>query len=312
MDSHARANLFFVWMNLLIVWSCWGTTYLAIRIGVQDLPPFLFSGLRLVLAGLILVGFLYLWKGKVFLPGKSFWPILASGLFLFVGGNGLCTWAEKSVESGLASVLVATTPLWLSLFDSLWPGGERLPVFKWAGLLLGFGGVCLILLDGGNQPQLLEWEQWEEGNLLALASAFCWAIGSIIQRRLVPKMDAVQIAGWQMLLGGLALSVLGLATREPAQITPEHLTYSAVGAFFYLLVFGSLLGFVAFVWLLQHTTPAIAGTYGYVNPVVAVWVGWLLGGESPGWIILPGMGLILLAVFLVRLPGAPSPRKELA
>jgi drug/metabolite transporter (DMT)-like permease len=295
------------------VWVSWGTTYLALRIGVRDLPPFLFSGSRITLAGLILIAFFFFWKGKIWLKAAELWPIWASALFLFVGGNGLCTWAEKTVESGLASVLVATTPLWMTLFDSLWPGGSRIGLLKWLGMLVGFAGVCLIVIDPSAQTSLLQWEQWEEGNLMALASAFCWAVGSIVQRRLVPKIDAVQIAGWQMRLGGLSLWALGLLIGEGKQMGWENLTRSAIGAFFYLLLIGSLLGFVAYVWLLQHTTPAVASTYGYVNPVVAVFVGWALAGESPGWVILPAMALILLAVFIVRLPIAPpSPRKEVA
>lgn len=310
MDRENRVSPIWIWINLILVWACWGTTYLALKIGVKDLPPFLFSGSRITLAGLILISVFYFLKGRVWLKTKEIWPIWASGFFLFVGGNGLCTWAEKTVESGLASVLVATTPLWLSLFDSLWPGGERLGSLKWIGLFVGFAGVCLILLDHSGDTSLLEWENWEEGNLMALGSAFSWAIGSIIQRRLVPKIDAIQIAGWQMLLGGLSLWALGFLIGEGSQMGWANLTPRAIGAFFYLLFIGSLLGFVAYVWLLQHTTPAVASTYGYVNPVVAVWVGWALDGEMPGWIIFPAMGLILFAVFMVRLPSPPSPRKE--
>jgi len=308
MDSEHRSAPFWVWFNLFVVWLCWGTTYLAIREGVSGengLPPLLFAGVRITLAGIILVLFFLVWRKRFRLNWSQIWPVWLSGVFLFVGGNGLCTIAEMTVESGLASVLIATTPLWLALFDVIWPGGDRMNSAKWLGMLAGFGGVCIILLGPSlvtSSPISSLWE-WERGNFIALGSAFAWAIGSIIQRRLAPKIDAIQIAGWQMLTGGASLTVLGLCFGELNQITNEKLNPTTIGAFFYLLFIGSLIGFVAFVWLLHHTTPAIAGTYGYVNPVVAVWVGWLLGGESPGWVLVPGMALILLAVFLVRMPG---------
>mgnify|MGYP006276946241 CR=1 FL=1 len=307
MEREQKTVPFWVWFNLLVVWLCWGTTYLAIREGVSGengLPPLLFAGARITLAGVILVAFLLVWKKQFILNWHQIWPIWLSGVFLFVGGNGLCTIAEMTVESGLASVLIATTPLWLALFDVLWPGGERMNLAKWMGLAAGFGGVCLILLGPSiiQSNSITSFWEWERGNFIALGSAFAWAIGSIIQRRLAPKIDAIQIAGWQMLTGGASLTVLGLLLGEFALITPNTLNSTTISAFFYLLFVGSLLGFVAFVWLLHHTTPAIAGTYGYVNPVVAVWIGWFLGGESPGWILVPGMALILLAVFLVRLP----------
>ncbi len=307
MNSEHKSAPFWVWFNLIVVWLCWGTTYLAIREGVHGdtgLPPLLFAGVRVTLAGIILVVFFLFLKGQFRLKWAQLWPIWLSGAFLFVGGNGLCTIAEMTVESGLASVLIATTPLWLAVFDVMWPGGTKMSWGKWVGIVSGFCGVCLILLG----PTLLESDsiqslwQWEAGNLIALGSAFFWAIGSIIQRRWAPKIDALQIAGWQMLSGGASLTLLGLLFGEVTLITPEKLNPTTIGSFFYLLFVGSLLGFVAFVWLLHHTTPAIAGTYGYVNPVVAVWVGWALGGEKPGWILIPGMALILLAVFLVRIP----------
>ncbi len=311
MDSEHKSAPFWIWFNLLVVWLCWGTTYLAIREGVSGetgLPPLLFAGVRVTLAGIILVVFFLFLRGKFWLSWAQLWPIWLSGAFLFVGGNGLCTIAEMTVESGLASVLIATTPLWLAVFDVMLPGGTKMSWGKWVGIVAGFGGVCLILLGPTLEANSIQslW-QWEEGNLIALGSAFFWAIGSIIQRRWAPKIDALQIAGWQMLSGGASLTVLGLFFGEIALITPEKLNPTTIGSFFYLLFVGSLLGFVAFVWLLHHTTPAIAGTYGYVNPVVAVWVGWAIGGEKPGWILIPGMALILLAVFLVRIPTRNRP-----
>jgi drug/metabolite transporter (DMT)-like permease len=283
-----------------LVYFCWGTTYLGIKKGVKDegLPPALFGGTRLALAGVLLLGYAAATGRPLRLPGRDALGVVVSGLLFCVGGNGLVNVAEKTVPSGVAAVLAATTPLWMALIDCAWPGGERLRAGGWLGLVLGLGGVALLLAPqlSANPGELLT---SDVGPLLVLGSAASWALGSLLVRHRRLRMDHLTAAGYQMFLGGVCLALLGLAAGEAGQL-PDRVTPGAVGAFVYLLVVGSLLGFVAFNWLMGHVRAAQVGTYAYVNPVIAVFAGWLLGGEElTGW-TAAGVTVILAGVALVR------------
>lgn len=290
------------WALLLaftMVYTSWGTTYLAIREGVheQKLPPALFGGTRVALAGLVLLGYLACRGTPLsFSRRDSFW-IAITGVLLFVGGNGLITFAEKTVESGVAAILAATTPLWLALMESCWPDGERLLGRGWLGILVGLSGVLVLLAPSLQVPaNLLS----DPGPLLVLGSAGCWSLGSLLIRYHRPTGSHLAAASYQMIAGGGSLALLGLVTGEVAELTPERLNLRAGFAFCYLLVVGSLIGFVAFNWLLGHVSATLVGTYAYVNPLIAVLVGWLLGGERITLPMLGGMVIILAAVALVR------------
>lgn len=291
---------------LAIVYLVWGTTYLAIRAGVQDLPPGLFGGVRVGVAGALLLAYLAA-RGRLSRPS---WRELAHtgvvGALMFVGGNGLMTVALKEMSSSLAAVLVATTPLWMALLETCLPRGERLSVLGWAGVLLGLAGVVLINSGGLESP----WQALTEpGPFLVLGSTLAWSVGSILQRHARVRTPILTSAALQMLLGGGAMTALALVLGEGARVGPECFTGRAAFAFLYLLVASSLLTFVAFTWLLTHASAALAGTYAYVNPVVAVLVGWLLGGEEiTGWMV-GGMIVILAGVALVRAFG-PRPLEE--
>ena len=278
---------------LCLLYLCWSTTYLAIRIGVKDLPPFLFAGTRVTLASLCLLGVLALvggWRAASMTWRDLAWTAVV-GIFLFVGGNGLVTLAQKSIESGLAALLIATTPLWMAILEGVWPGGERLHVAGWLGLGLGMTGVAL--LARGQQGEAT-------GMALVLCSACAWGVGSFIQRRSKPQGSPYLHAGWQMAFGGIASTLIGLGLGETSQLTAESITLRAVGAFFYLLVIGSLVGFVAYIWLLKHVGTALAGTYAYVNPVLSVILGALVEGEQVTWSMLAAGPLVLSSVALVR------------
>jgi drug/metabolite transporter (DMT)-like permease len=278
---------------LLILYCCWSTTYLAIRIGVKDLPPFLFAGTRVTLAGFCLLAMLVLTGGwrAAWMSRRDFIWTGVVGLFLFVGGNGLVTVAQRSIESGLAALLIATTPLWMALLESIWPGGERLHGAGWLGLALGMAGVGL--LARGQQGETA-------GMALVLCSACAWGVGSFIQRKLKLRGSPYLHAGWQMVFGGAATTLIGLVIGEQGRITAEAITPRAVGAFFYLLVVGSLIGFVAYIWLLKHVGTAVAGTYAYVNPVLAVILGALVDGEQVTPFMITAVPLVLSSVALVR------------
>ncbi len=288
------------WALLLafgLVYTAWGTTYLAIKAGVKTLPPGLFGGTRLAAAGLLLFAYLVLKRAPLRLPRRDLVASAVAGLFLFVGGNGLVTVAEKTVDSGVASVLIATTPLWIALTEMAWPRGERLSARGWVGLFVGLAGVLVLLVPRlGDPAALLQ----DAGPLLVLGSAFCWSIGSVVLRYGRRGGAHLASASYQLMIGGAAQTALGLLLGEAGELTAERFTPSAVFAFFYLLVVGSLVGFLAYTWLLQHVSATLAGTYAYVNPAVAVVVGWLIGGETiTGWIV-GGLVVILAGVALVR------------
>jgi drug/metabolite transporter (DMT)-like permease len=279
-----------------LVYLSWGTTYLAIKEGVKTLPPALFGGTRVATAGLLLLGYLLLRGEPLRLPRRDFLVTAAAGLCLFVGGNGLVTFAETTVPSGMTSVLVATTPLWIAVAEALWPRGERLTARGWAGVLIGLAGVLVLLAP--ELPAVAEVR--DAGPLLVLGSASCWALGSVLLRHGRRGGSHLASAAYQMAIGGGGLALVGLLGGEAGELASEQFTPAAVFSFFYLLVVSSLVGFLAYNWLLHHVSAPLAGTYAYVNPAVAVVVGWLLGGEAiTGWIV-GGLGIILAGVALVR------------
>lgn len=299
--AHPRPAPWITLLALALVYLSWGTTYLAIREGVRTLPPGLFGGTRVALAGLVLLIWLLLRGQSVRLSGREFAWTWGVGSLLFVGGNGLITLAEKTVASGVASVLAATTPLWLALLETLWPRGERLTVAGWLGLLLGLVGVGVLWVGrpAGAHDAAGTW-----GPFLVLGSALLWSTGSSLHRHRRSPTPHLVGAAYQMLLGGGTLALLGLVCGEARGLEPEQFTPRAVFAFGYLLVVGSLVGFIAYTWLLQNVSAALAGTYAYVNPAIALLVGWLLAGEALTAPILGGMAVILAGVGLVRTAGA--------
>jgi drug/metabolite transporter (DMT)-like permease len=289
-----------------LVYLSWGTTYLAIKKGVKDeqLPPGLFGGVRVALAGLLLLSYLTLRGRPVRLPRGDWLGVCVSGGLLFVCGNGLVTLAETTVPSGTAAVLAATTPLWMALLGSALPGGERVRPGGWLGLALGLGGVVLLLA-----PQLSTTPDdlfADVGPFLVLGSACSWALGSLWLRTRRFRGNHLTAAAYQMLVGGGTLALVGLICGEAGRL-PERLTLGAAAAFVYLLIVGSLVGFVAFNWLLGHVRAAQVGTYAYVNPVIAVLVGCLLDGEELTAWMAAGIAVILGGVALVRTGAGTRP-----
>jgi drug/metabolite transporter (DMT)-like permease len=284
----------------LLVCIVWGSTYLAIRIGVQELPPLLFAGTRFLIAGALLAGLVLLTGGR--LPARRRdWIVLAVvGLFLLLGGNAVVVWAEQYVESGPASVFVAAVPLWAAFFDALIPGGGT--VFTWRvalGLALGFFGSALL---AGVTPTELFSADLKGPIALTLASA-SWALGTVYSKRTPTETSPYAASAVQMLAGGAAITLLGLLSGEAAQ---WHATTRGLGAVAYLVVFGSIVGFTAYAYALRYASATVVGTYAYVNPVVAVLLGWLVLDEAITGRTIAAMALILGAVLMIQL--APRPR----
>jgi drug/metabolite transporter (DMT)-like permease len=279
----------------LLVCTVWGSTYLAIRIGVGHLPPFLFAGVRFLVAGLLL-GALAMLVG-VRLPTRARdWRTLAvTSVFLLVGGNAVVVWAEQFVASGPTSVFVAAMPLWAAFCEAVMPGHRT--AFTWrvgVGLALGFLGSALL---AGITPHELVTADLSGPIALTLASA-SWALGSVYWKRHPTETSPYAAAAVQMVVGGGLLVVLGLALGEgPAW----QLDSAGLGAMAYLVVFGSIVGYTAYGYALEHASATVVGTYAYVNPVVAVALGWLVLGEPVTLRTLGAMGLILGAVLWIQL-----------
>jgi drug/metabolite transporter (DMT)-like permease len=291
----------------LLVCVFWGSTYLAIRLGVAQLPPFLFAGTRFVIAGALLLAIALTLGGRLPRDWASWRTQGMVGLFLLLGGNTFVVWAEQFVDSGVASIFVVTVALWLALFDVLVPGGSsRLSARVLAGLGLGFVGT--VLLIGASPRQVLEADL--RGPLaLTLASA-SWAIGSVLFKRRPGQVASPYVAAsMQMLVGGTAVTLLGLVLGETGG---WQWTAQGIGALAYLVVFGSIVGYTSYFYALRHAPPTIVGTYAYVNPVIAVLLGWLILDERLYPRTFVAMALILTAVAWIQLShrmAAPAARR---
>ncbi len=253
----------------------WGSTYLAIRFAIESLPPFLMAGLRFFLAGLILFAFARL-KNKDPKPQQRHWisAFIIGGLLL-CGGNGSVVWAEQFVPSGVASLFIATTPFWMVMLEWRWLKTKRPAAGVFWGIVVGFFGVWLLMAPrAGTQPIHLG------GAAMLLLAAFLWSVGAIYSKRAPLPKSPLLSTGMEMMAGGIVLLVLGILHGEMATVHPEAFTAKSVWAFFYLVVFGSLVGFTAFIWLLKAVGAAKTSTYAFVNPLVAVFLGWSLGGEA--------------------------------
>ena len=288
----APINLRFkIVIAFLTLYLVWGSTYLAIRVGVHDLPPALFSAARFVISGLALGLYAHL-RGEALPQSFAAWKVtVIMGILLLAGGNGLVVWGEQWVPSNQAALIVATTALWLGGLGTLGPQGQPLTRITLLGLMAGFAGVALLMFPDGEKFSF----DHLGGQLGILLAAFLWSSGSIYGKRHPSGTPPMMSAALQMLAGGAVLTVIGLATGEVAH---WQWTLKGVGALSYLIVFGTL-GFVAFTWLLHTVTPSQLGTYAYVNPAVAVVLGWWLLGETLTRTQIFGMTIILIGVILV-------------
>ena len=275
------------------VYVIWGSTYLAISYAEASIPPLLMAGARFLIAGALLYGWARLrGAGR---PARVHWgsALIVGGLLLF-GGNGGVVIAEQTIPSGLAALLVSTVPLWMALIEGLRPGGRRpnLPVA--IGLGIGFGGVALLVgprgFGGGGSLA---------GMLIVVGAAVCWAVGSLYSRSV--RMPASPLMGnaIEMLAGGALLLVVALITGEGGRLHLEQVTLRSALALAYLVIFGSLIAFTAYIWLLRHAPVAHVSTYAYVNPVVALLLGIAFNGERPTPLTLLAAAVILAAVVVI-------------
>jgi drug/metabolite transporter (DMT)-like permease len=310
--SH-RAKLIAAFATLYVVW---GSTYLAIRIGLRaDLPPALFAGSRLVPAGILLLAFAK-WRGRrLRIPLDQYRIVATVGLFLLVGGMYSTFLSERTIPSGLAALIVALLPLWVALAESFIPGMERPSARGYLGLVIGFAGLGVLMaprLTGisGSREELF-------GMGLQILGTWLWTAGSIISKRKPVEVDSLVATGYEMLTAGAVLLGIGTVFGEWPRFV---LTPGGFGALVYLIVMGSCVAFTAFVWLLRNAPASKVMTYAYVNPVIAVFLGWLVLREPLDLWVAAGMAVIVFGVALTTsaptrpasLAVAPVPAGELA
>ena len=282
-----------------IVCVVWGTTYLFIRIALETIPPLLLTGPRFTAAGLIMLLIAKL-RGQSIPRDFRTLANLALVGFLMVGvGNFSVVWAEQWVPSGLAALLVATAPFWMAIIEAFRTGGERLDLRGGIGMLIGFLGVAMLVTpSGGMTPN---WSvAFVLGALAIQVGGACWQYGSAHGKYKLKHVPLLSSAALQMLFGGLILSIVGLGSGEASRfvVTPRTL-----GALAYLTIFGSIVAYSAYVFALAHMRTTHTSLYAYVNPVVAVFLGWLILGEPLTWVSVLAMVVILAGVALVQTAG---------
>lgn len=287
------------------IYLIWGSTYLGIRIAIETMPPFLMASVRFLIAGGVLFAFLKL-RGAPW-PTRHQWIAnTVIGTFLLLGGNALVAWAEQYVPSGITALLIGVGPLFIVLTEWAWPGGSRPTAITLGALLLGFVGVAWLAAP---------WESVSNGGLHAggalaiLAACVFWSIGSIYSRHAKHGADPFLAAALQMLGGGVAILVAAILHGDLGQFDFAAISARSWGAFAYLVIAGSLIAFSTFVWLMKHSTPARVSTYAYVNPIVAVFLGWLVLGEPVTSRTLVASAIIVTAVAIITVqknrPKAP-------
>lgn len=277
----------FVVPALGAVYFIWGSTYLAMRVAVEGLPPFFMASTRFIATGLVLLAILRV-RGAPWPTLREWLYAVPVGALMFVTGNGTVAVAEMHISSGVAAVVVGTMPLWLAAMAPLF--GEKTSAREWVGLGLGFAGVAVLSLGGELRANPVY-------AALLFAAPLSWALGSLLARKL-PLAKGLMSAATQMLMGGLVMAVVSLVAREGVPTAPPA---SALVAWAYLAVFGSLVAYSAYTYLLRNTRPAVATSYSYVNPVIAVMIGAGFGHEHVGPEIVVAVGLIVAATVLVVL-----------
>lgn len=288
--------MWLVWTALGIVYLVWGSTYLAIRIMVETMPPLLGAGVRFFAAGLLLWGWLAWRRGprSVTVTRRELGASAFVGTALLLGGNGLVSVAEQDIPSGLAALLISSVPLWVVVWRKI--ARERVSGVTLGGVLMGFAGVGVLVLPGARAGAIEG-----PGPLLVVAAAVFWATGSFLSGKITLPSDAFVATAYEMLTGGAIIIVVGAMTGELADVDLSGFSAASLWAFLYLIVVGSIVAFTAYVWLLGNAPISKVATYAYVNPVVAVFLGWLVLGEPLSPPIVLGATLIVASVaFIIR------------
>lgn len=292
--------------KVLLAYICvcffWGSTYLAIRVGVQDSPPLLFAGIRFIISGALMLTYTKLKGYQLPTDKKDIMNISIVGLLLLLGGNGLVVTAEQWVSSGIASLIVATVPLCMAVIELFFLRNIKMDFKCIAGLILGFGGVCFLML-GDSSIGAVEMK----GLIMLLIASLSWAAGSVYSKKVKFRGYIFGNIGLQMLAGGVGLTIAALFKGEFAAV---HFTRNSLLAILYLIVFGSIIGYSCYIYILQKWPAAKAGTYAYINPIVAIFLGALLLGEKITLSVVISMVIIIMGIVLVQSSKAEYVAKE--
>lgn len=295
MPSSSSPNRTRILASFCCIYFFWGGTFLAMRFGVEALPPFVLGSARYVVAAPLLLGLSAIFRLKMWPTRQEIGRLAIIGVLMLGCGNTAVIWAEQYIPSGLAALLVASIPLYAALIEAALPQGEGLSVRGWIGIFLGFAGVVFLLWPGlrlglrGDSRQIV-------ASAVTLTGALCWTIASVISRRSTIRISGLAAAGWQIVFGGLFNICLVLATGG---YHGGHWGLKAWGSIGYLVIFGSLITYTAYIYLLDHVAVSKVATYAYVNPVIAVILGAIVVHERFVAVEYLGMAGILLAVFLV-------------
>lgn len=301
-----RLHIFAAFAAIYIIW---GSTYLAIRYAVQTIPPFLMLGTRFIVSGLILFAWSR-WRGIANPTRRQWINASVAGLFLLVGGNGAVGWAEQTMASGLTALIVSVLPFWLVIIDWARPNGRAPRPLVVTGLLLGIVGIFVLVNPlGSNRASGIN----TIGASVLLIGSLSWAIGSFYSRDAdLPGSGFMRTAA-EMLTGGVLLFSVGLIAGEARTFDITHVSRESVLGLLYLTSFGSLLGFTAYIWLFDNVAPALAGTYAFVNPVVAVFLGWAFASEPLSARTLVAAAIVIGAVAMITVArGEPAAEPECA
>jgi drug/metabolite transporter (DMT)-like permease len=291
------------------IYLIWGSTYLGIRFAIETIPPFLMGGVRFMIAGAVL----YIWtraRGQP-RPSPAHWKSAAIiGGFLILGGNGAVVWAEQFVPSGIAALLVAILPFWIVVIDWLGPARTRPSAGVALGLVVGIAGIVVLIGPSAFAPSGASTSGLLQGSLVLILGSLSWALGTIYSRHANLPRSALVATGMEMFCGGALLFLLSVAAGEPMRFDPADVSARSIAGFIYLVSIGSLVGFTAYIWLIQHQPAARVSTYAYVNPVVAVFLGWALAGEPLTLRTVVAAAIIIGAVVLITTARSPSPLPE--
>jgi drug/metabolite transporter (DMT)-like permease len=299
------------WKTLLafaIIYFVWGSTFLAIRVGVHEVPPFLFAAMRFLVAGVVLYGWTIA-RGERSPNRRQWLSVLLLALLIFVLDYGLLFWAEQRVPSGIAAVMMAMIPVFMALSEIIFLRTQRLTLRLSLALLIGICGVVVLMirsLNLGGAP--ID----STGAAALIIGSLSWAIASVLSRKLPLPPSKVMSSGAQMLAGGVLLTLISVALGEFHNFRPSTVSHAAWFSLVYLIIAGSIIGFTAYVWLIHHESPTKVGTYAYVNPVVAVVLGYFLGGETLGLRTILGTLFVLISVVVITTTRAKRPAASLA
>src|ERR1700692_3156115 len=294
------------WKTLLafgIIYFVWGSTFLAIRVGVREVPPLILAAIRFFVAGVVLYGFMMA-RGERSPSARQWRSASLLGIIIFVFDYGLLFWAEQRVPSGIAAVMLATIPVFMALSEIIFLRTQRLTVRLVLALLIGIGGVAVLMsrsLSLGGAP--ID----KMGAVALIFASISWSVASALTRKLTLPASKVMSSGAQMLAGGVFLAVTAAALGEFRNFHPWSVSRETWFALLYLIVAGSIIGFTAYVWLIHHESPTKVGTYACVNPIVAVLVGYFLGGEALSMRTILGSLFVLVSVVLITTTRAKKP-----